>query len=56
MKKVKTPFVIISAERFTLTKGENQKRHQELLTQLKKDGFKTKVVERVYHVQTEKTN
>ena len=55
MKKVKTPFVIISAERFTLTKGENQKRHQELLTQLKKDGFKTKVVEGVYHGQTEKS-
>ena len=55
MKKVKTPFVIISAERFTLTKGENQKRHQELLNQLKRDGFKTKVVEGVYHGQTEKS-
>jgi hypothetical protein len=55
MRKVKTPFAIISAERFTLTKGENQKRHQDLLTQLKRDGFKTKVVEGVYHGQTEKS-
>ena len=55
MIEKKKPFVIISAERFTLTKGENQKRHQELLTQLKKDGFKTKVVEGVYHGQTEKS-
>ena len=55
MRKVKTPFAIISAERFTLTKGENQKRHQELLNQLKRDGFKTKVVEGVYHGQTEKS-
>ena len=55
MRKVKTPFVIISAERFTLSNGENQKRHQDLLTQLKKDGFKTKVVEGVYHGQTEKS-
>ena len=55
MRKVKTPFAIISAERFTLTKGENQKRHQELLNQLKRDGFKTKVVEGVYHGQVEKS-
>ena len=55
MRKVKTPFAIISAERFTLTNGENQKRHQELLTQLKRDGFKTKVVEGVYHGQVEKS-
>ena len=55
MIKKRTPFAIISAERFTLTKGENQKRHQELLTQLKRDGFKTKVVEGVYHGQTEKS-
>ena len=55
MRKVKTPFAIISAERFTLTKGENQKRHQELLNHLKRDGFKTKVVEGVYHGQTEKS-
>jgi len=55
MRKVKTPFAIISAERFTLTKGENQKRHQELLNQLKRDGFKTKVVDGVYHGQTEKS-
>ena len=55
MRKVKTPFAIISAERFTLTNGENQKRHQELLNQLKRDGFKTKVVEGVYHGQTEKS-
>ena len=55
MRKVKTPFAIISAERFTLTKGENQKRHQDLLAQLKRDGFKTKVVEGVYHGQTEKS-
>ena len=31
MKKVKTPFVIISAERFTLTKGENQKKTSRLI-------------------------
>ena len=55
MRKVKTPFAIISAERFTLTNGENQKRHQELLNQLKRDGFKTKVVDGVYHGQTEKS-
>ena len=55
MIKKRTPFAIISAERFTLTKGENQKRHQDLLTQLKRDGFKTKVVEGVYHGQTEKS-
>ena len=55
MRKVKTPCAIISAERFTLTKGENQKRHQDLLNQLKRDGFKTKVVEGVYHGQTEKS-
>ena len=55
MRKVKTPFAIISAERFTLTKGENQKRHQDLLNQLKRDGFKTKVVEGVYHGQVEKS-
>ena len=55
MIKKRTPFAIISAERFTLTNGENQKRHQELLTQLKKDGFKTKVVDGVYHGQTEKS-
>ena len=55
MRKVKTPFAIISAERFTLTNGENQKRHQELLNQLKRDGFKTKVVEGVYHGQVEKS-
>ena len=55
MRKVNTPFAIISAERFTLTKGENQKRHQELLNQLKRDGFKTKVVEGVYHGQVEKS-
>ena len=55
MRKVKTPCAIISAERFTLTKGENQKRHQELLTQLKRDGFKTKVVEGVYHDTKEKS-
>ena len=55
MIKKRTPFAIISAERFTLTKGENQKRHQDLLTQLKRDGFKTKVVEGVYHGQVEKS-
>ena len=55
MRKVKTPFAIISAERFTLTKGEHQKSHQDLLTQLKRDGFKTKVVEGVYHGQVEKS-
>ena len=55
MIKKRTPFAIISAERFTLTNGENQKRHQELLAQLKRDGFKTKVVEGVYHGQTEKS-
>ena len=55
MIKKRTPFAIISAERFTLTNGENQKRHQDLLAQLKRDGFKTKVVEGVYHGQTEKS-
>ena len=55
MIKKRTPFAIISAERFTLTKGENQKRHQDLLNQLKRDGFKTKVVEGVYHGQVEKS-
>ena len=55
MIKKRTPFAIISAERFTLTDGENQKRHQELLAQLKRDGFKTKVVEGVYHGQVEKS-
>ena len=55
MIKKRTPFAIISAERFTLTNGENQKRHQELLAQLKRDGFKTKVVEGVYHGQVEKS-
>ena len=55
MIKKRTPFAIISAERFTLTNGENQKRHQDLLSQLKRDGFKTKVVEGVYHGQVEKS-
>ena len=55
MIKKRTPFAIISAERFTLTNGENQKRHQDLLAQLKRDGFKTKVVEGVYHGQVEKS-
>ena len=55
MIKKRTPFAIISAARFTLTNGENQKRHQELLAQLKRDGFKTKVVEGVYHGQVEKS-
>ena len=55
MIKKRTPFAIISAERFTLTNGENQKRHQELLAQLKRDGFKTKVVEGVYHDTKEKS-
>ena len=55
MIKKRTPFAIISAERFTLTNGENQKRHQDLLAQLKRDGFKTKVVDGVYHGQTEKS-
>ena len=55
MIKKRTPFAIISAERFTLTNGENQKRHQDLLAQLKRDGFKTKGVEGVYHGQVEKS-
>jgi len=45
----KSPFAIISAERFTATMAENEKSHNELLAQLKRDGFKTKVVEGVYH-------
>ena len=55
MIKKRTPFAIISVERFTLTNGENQKSHQDLLAQLKRDGFKTKVVEGVYHGQVEKS-
>ena len=55
MRKSKSPFVIISAERFTATKSENEKSHNELLAQLKRDGFKTKVVEGVYHDTSEKS-
>ena len=51
----KSPFAIISAERFTATKSENEKSHNELLAQLKRDGFKTKVVEGVYHDTKEKS-
>ena len=51
----KSPFAIISAERFTATMAENEKSHNELLTQLKRDGFKTKVVEGVYHDTKEKS-
>ena len=51
----KSPFAIISAERFTATMAENKKSHDELLAQLKRDGFKTKVVEGVYHDTAEKS-
>ena len=53
--RTKKPFAIISAERFTATLKENEKSHKALLSQLKRDGFKTKVVEGVYHDTSEKS-
>ena len=51
----KKPFVIISAERFTNTIEENEKKHNELMTQLKKDKFSIKEVEGVYKGTVEKS-
>ena len=53
--QTKKPFVIISAERFTNTIEENEKNHNELLTQLKKDKFSIKEVEGVYQGTVEKS-
>ena len=53
--EVKKPFVIISAERFTNTIEENEKNHNELMTQLKKDKFSIKEVEGVYQGTVEKS-
>ena len=53
--QTKKPFVIISAERFTNTIEENEKNHNELLTQLKKDKFSIKEVEDVYQGTVEKS-
>jgi hypothetical protein len=53
--EVKKPFVIISAERFTNTIEENEKKHNELMTQLKKDKFSIKEVEGVYCGTVEKS-
>jgi hypothetical protein len=53
--EVKKPFVIISAERFTNTIEENEKKHNELMTQLKKDKFSIKEVEGVYQGTVEKS-
>lgn len=53
--QTKKPFVIISAERFTNTIEENEKKHNELMTQLKKDKFSIKEVEGVYQGTVEKS-
>ena len=53
--EVKKPFVIISAERFTNTIEENEKNHNELMAQLKKDKFSIKEVEGVYQGTVEKS-